>query len=80
MFDELKEVKYFKKIITLNIFQESYNEKFFKEIKHLKSFQKTEELFRTQASNYDGAFLWIYLTVYYFLNISSIIDLRPGYI
>ena len=57
MFEELKEVKYFKKIITLNIFQESYNEKFFKEIKHLKSFQKTEELFRTQASNYDGAFL-----------------------
>ena len=57
MFDELKEVKYFKKIITLNIFQESYNEKFFKEMKRLKSFQKTEELFRTQASNYDGAFL-----------------------
>ena len=35
MFDELKEVKY-------NRFQESYNVKYFKEIKRLKSLQKAE--------------------------------------
>ena len=43
MFDELNEVKYFKKIIRLNIFQEFYNEKYFKEIKHLKSLQNADE-------------------------------------
>ena len=37
MFDELKEVKYFKEITD---FQESYNIKYFKEIKRLKSLQK----------------------------------------
>ena len=51
-----------------------------------KSFEKTFEessksrdVFRTHASIYDGAFLWIYLTALYFCNISPIIDLRPGY-
>ena len=40
MFDELKEVKYYKKITKK--FQESYNVKYFKEIKRLKSPQKAE--------------------------------------
>ena len=42
IFDELKVVKYFKKIITLNKFLESYNVKSFKKIKRLKSLQKAE--------------------------------------
>ena len=41
---------------------------------------KSRGVFRTHASIYDGAFLWIYLTALYFRNISSIIDLWPGYI
>ena len=41
---------------------------------------KRGDIFRTEASNYDGAFLWIYLTAYYFRNKSSIIDVRLGYI
>ena len=49
MFDELKEVKYFKEITDFKI---SYNVQYFKEIKRLKSLQ---------ASIYDAAFLWIYL-------------------
>ena len=39
MFDELKEEKYFKEI---NRFQKSYNLKYLKEIKRLKSPQKAE--------------------------------------
>ena len=70
--------KYFKKILTLNRFQERYNEKSFKKIKRLKSLQKS--VFRTHASIYDGAFLWIYLTALYFCNISAIVDLRLGYV
>ena len=35
-------MKYFKKIIRLNRFQEPYNEKSFKKIKRLKSLQKAE--------------------------------------
>ena len=38
IFDELKEVKYFKEITDF----ESYNVKYFKEIKHLKSLRKAE--------------------------------------
>ena len=38
MFDKLKEVKYFR-------FQESYNVKYFKEIKRLKSLQIAEAYF-----------------------------------
>ena len=40
IFDELKEVKYFKEITDFK----SYNVKYFKEIKHLKSFQKAETI------------------------------------
>ena len=39
IFDQLKEVKYFKK---KNIFQEFYNVKYFKEIKRLKNLQRAE--------------------------------------
>ena len=39
MFDQLKDVKYFKKN---NSFQESYDVKYSKEIKRLKSLQKEE--------------------------------------
>ena len=77
MFDELKEVKYFKET---NRFQEPYNVKYSEEIKLLKESSKSRGVFRTQASIYDGAFLWIYLTAYYFRNKSSIIDVRLGYI
>ena len=37
---------------------------------------KSRSVFGTQARIYDGAFLWIYLTVYYFLNKNSNIDVR----
>ena len=73
MFDELKEVKYFKKIT----FQKSCNVNYFKEIKRSP---KSRGLFRTQASIYDGVFLRIYLTAYYFCNKNSIIDVLLGYI
>ena len=68
MFVELKKVKYFNEITDLK----SYGVKYFKEIKRYKSVQK-RGVFITQASIYDGAFLWIYLTAYYFRNKSSII-------
>ena len=72
-------MKYFKKIIRLNRFQEPDNEKSFLK-KRLKSLQKTRDVFRTHASIYDEAFLRIYLTALYYRNISSIIDLGPGHI
>ena len=49
VFDQLKEVKYFKENIR---FQESYNVKYFKEINRLK-----RSVFRTQASIYDHFFV-----------------------
>ena len=79
IFDELKEVKY---STRNNRFQESFNVKCFKE-KKKKTFEesstKSSATFRTQASIYDGSFLWIYLTAYYFRNKSSIIDDQLGY-
>ena len=48
--------------------------------KTLEESSKSRGVFRTHASIYDGAFLWILLTVLYFCNISSIIDLRLCYI
>ena len=54
MFDELKEVKYFKEITK------PYNVKYFKE-ERSKTFEesllKSRDVFRTQGSIYDGAFL-----------------------
>ena len=52
--------------------------KYFQEIKRLKSLQKVEAYFRTQVSIYDGAFLRIYLTAYYFSNESYIKDVPVG--
>ena len=63
-----------------NRFQESYNVKYFKLIKRLKSLQKSRGVFRTQVNIYDTAFLWIYLTAYYFLNKSPITHVQLGYI
>ena len=40
---------------------------------------KGRGVFRTQMSIYDGVFLWIYLTVYYFRNENTIIDAWLGY-
>ena len=48
-----------------NRFQESYNVRCFNVIKLLKSPQKAG-IFRTQASIYDGVFLWMYLMAHYF--------------
>ena len=41
---------------------------------------KSRDIFRTQASIYDGPFLWIYLTAYYFHNKGSITDVQLGYV
>ena len=78
IFDELIGLKYFTRN---NKFQEPFNVKYFKEIKRLKGLQvKAVSYFRTQVSIYDGAFLWIYLTAYYFPNKCFIIDVQLGYI
>ena len=46
----------------------------------LEELSKSRGVLRTQVSIYDGAFLWKYLTAYYFHNKNSIIDVRPSYI
>ena len=48
IFDQLKEVKYFKK---KNIFQEFYNVKYFKEIKHLKNLQRAEAFLEPEQAS-----------------------------
>ena len=53
MFDELKEVKYFKE----NRLQESYDVKHFKKNKTFEESSKNRDVFRTQESIYDGALL-----------------------
>ena len=71
MFNELKQVKYFKEITN------------FKGLKKNKTFEKASKsrsVFKNQVSIYGGAFLWIDLTAYYFHNKSSIIDVQLGYI
>ena len=57
MYDESKEAKYFKEIISRD------NVKYFKEVKNLKSVQKAWVYLEPI---YDGAFVGIYLMVYYF--------------
>ena len=64
MFDELQEVTDFK-----NVKQSSQS----------KDSSKLRSVFRAQVSIYDGAFLWIYWTAYYFRNKSSIGDVRLRY-
>ena len=67
MFDKLKEVKHFNEIANFK----TYNVKFFKEIKRLKESSKSRGVVRTQASTYDGAFLWIYLTAIFVIKAIS---------
>ena len=64
--------------LRLNRFQEQW--KFLWKNKAFEESSKCRGVFRTNASIYDGAFLWVYLSALYFRNISSIIDLRLGYI
>ena len=57
IFDESKEVKYFKKITDFkDLSQVSYNAKYFKELKRLNS-PKIRGIFRIKASSCDEAFL-----------------------
>ena len=71
MFDELKEVKYF---VT-----DFYSLKILYRNKTSKEPSKSRGAFRTQTSINNGAFLWIYLTAYYFRNKSFIVDVRLVY-
>ena len=64
----------------MNRFQEPCNEKSFEKKKAFEKSSKSSGVFRTHARIYNGAFLWIYLSALYYRNISSIIDLRLGYI
>ena len=67
MLDELREVKYFQEITDFKSVI-MYRNKMFEES------SKSRGVCRTQGNIDDGAFLWIYLTVYDFCNKSSIID------
>ena len=62
-----------------NIFQEPYNVNHFKVKKRLKSLQKAEAYLEPKWTSV-RTLLWIYLTVYYFCNKSSIAETRLGYI
>ena len=53
MFDELKELKYFK----INRFQECYDVKYFKEIKRLRSLQKAERYLEPKRASTMELFL-----------------------
>ena len=69
MFDELREVKYFKEIADFKSL-----------IKTFEELSKSRGVFRTQVSIYDGAFFWKHLMAYYFRNKNSITDVRLSYI
>ena len=73
--DELKEVNYLKRN---NRFQESYNVKYFKEIKWLKNLQKAEAYLEPKQASTMDLYYEIYLTAYYFRNKSSVIEVRLG--
>ena len=68
----------------MNRFQEPYNEKLFKKIKRLKSLQKPEMYLEPMRASMMELFceylMALYFRLLYFRNISSIIDLRLGYI
>ena len=74
--DELKEVNDLKRN---NRFQESYNVKYFKEIKCLESLLKAEVYLEPKRISAMELFLNI-LNGYYFHSKGSIIDVRLGYI
>ena len=67
-----------------NRFRESYNVKYFKEIKHLKSPQKAEASLEPKQASTMELFceytLNITVKAYYFRNKSSTIDVLLGYI
>ena len=73
--DELKEVNYLKRN---NRFQESYNVKYFKEIKWLKNLQKAEAYLEPKQASTMNLYYEIYLTAYYFRDKSSVIEVRLG--
>ena len=58
----------------------SYNVKYFKETEFAESSSENRGVFRTQASIYNGAFLWIDLTAYFVCNKSSILDVLLDYV
>ena len=76
MFDELKDVR--KVLQRNNRFQESYNVKYFKEIKRLKSPQKAEAYLEPKQASSMELFMNI-LKCLLFLQKSSIIDVWLGY-
>ena len=80
MFDELKEVMYLDFKNRFNRFQGSYNVKYFKEIKRLKTLQKAEAYLEPKQVTMMELFLRIYLMEYDICNKNSIIDVRLGYI
>ena len=61
------------------MFDELKEVKYLKEIKHLKNLQKAGVYLEPKRASMMEP-LWIYLTVYYFCNKSSIIDVWLGYI
>ena len=69
IFDELKEVEYFKEITDFKS----------QEIKRLKSLQKSEAYLKPKRTSTKEAFV-NYLTAYCFRNKSSIRDVQLGYI
>ena len=77
IFDELKEVKYFKEITDFkSVLMKST---LIKEIKRLNYLQKAEAYLAPKRASICN-FFWIHLKVYYFRNKSSIIDVWLGYI
>ena len=64
--------------LRLNRFQEPYTQPAFTCLK--LSIETLKKGVKYVPSICDGAFLWIYLSTLHFRNISSIIDLRLGYI
>ena len=77
MFNELKEVKYFKEITD---FKRVLKCTIIKKTKTFEKASKSRSVFKNHGSIYGGAFLWIDLTAYYFCNKSFIIDVQLGYI
>ena len=59
----------------------SYNVRYYKEIKRSKSLQKAEAYLESKRTSTMELFVDIFnIKTYYFRNISSIIDVRLGYI
>ena len=76
IFDELRKEKYFKEITDFKTF----NVKYLKDIKRLKSLQKAETCLEPNKHLHWSFFVNTLLTVFYFRNKISVIDIRLGYI